>query len=386
MGLLRFILALAVVITHSQPFFGLVSVGGLMAVQSFFIISGFYMAMILNEKYTGPGSYGLFVTNRFLRLYPAYWAVLGLTVVMVCVQYAVFGDGFRVASYLNHFNLIEIKSRLYITFANIFMFGQDTVMFMKLNPDGALAFASDFRKAGPAFPPVFSFLFIPQAWSLGIELTFYMIAPFLVRRGYGKILLLIAASLFLRFYIYGLGLDHDPWTYRFFPAELAFFLFGVLSYRLYRRYKAANIGKEAMLAIFSFVVVFTLLYQFIPKAAVMGQSLNQWAYYGALVVFMPAIFIYTKESRLDNYLGELSYPIYISHLFVLNATTYKLLKGESGFLLYILSMALVILFSALLVHMVIRPIEKYRQARVKAPRGPAMINNPKETLNVSQRP
>lgn len=41
------------------------------------------MALILNEKYKGPGSYYLFITNRFLRLLPAYWVVLALTVLMI---------------------------------------------------------------------------------------------------------------------------------------------------------------------------------------------------------------------------------------------------------------------------------------------------------------
>ncbi len=384
MGLLRLILALAVVVTHSQPLFGVVSVGGLMAVQSFFIISGFYMAMILNEKYTGPGSYGLFITNRFLRLYPAYWVVLALTVTMTFAQWNIFGEGFRVVPYLHYFNLIGIKSRLYITFTNLFMFGQDSIMFMKLSPEGALAFASNFRDAGTAFPPVFRFLFVPQAWSLGIELMFYVLAPLLVRRGNWKILAIISGSLFLRFYIYGIGFEHDPWTYRFFPAELAFFLFGVLSYRLYERYRGMNIRKEVLLAVFLGVIAFTLLYQFAPKLLIRGQSLNQWGYYMVLVFAIPAMFLFTKGSRLDAYLGELSYPIYISHIFVLNATTYKLFKGGHHYQLYLFSFVLVLVFSMLLVHLLIRPIEKFRQARVNA-RRQDVLKNQKETLNVPER-
>src|SRR5574340_1067478 len=81
MGILRFILALTVIIAHSEPLYGFVFIEKVMAVQSFYIISGFYMAFILNEKYVGPGSYRIFITNRILRLYPAYWCILGLTVI-----------------------------------------------------------------------------------------------------------------------------------------------------------------------------------------------------------------------------------------------------------------------------------------------------------------
>ena len=48
MGLLRLILAISVVIWHSSPIFGISLVGGQAAVQAFYIISGFYMALILN--------------------------------------------------------------------------------------------------------------------------------------------------------------------------------------------------------------------------------------------------------------------------------------------------------------------------------------------------
>ena len=50
MGIIRLILAIAVVIVHTEePIFGFEFVRGLVAVQAFYIISGFYMAMILNE-------------------------------------------------------------------------------------------------------------------------------------------------------------------------------------------------------------------------------------------------------------------------------------------------------------------------------------------------
>ena len=79
MGTLRFLLALSVAYGHltKLPSFPSSDV----AVQSFFVISGFYMALVLNEKY-GLGSYWLFISNRLLRLWPAYAAVLILSFVV----------------------------------------------------------------------------------------------------------------------------------------------------------------------------------------------------------------------------------------------------------------------------------------------------------------
>jgi peptidoglycan/LPS O-acetylase OafA/YrhL len=73
MGTIRYLLAFSVLITHSK-FLGKLMPPGDIAVQLFFIISGFYMALILNTKYK---SHTLaFYKNRFLRLYPIYFFVL----------------------------------------------------------------------------------------------------------------------------------------------------------------------------------------------------------------------------------------------------------------------------------------------------------------------
>jgi len=89
MGLIRFMLAISVVIAHTSDLFGFGFVGGEMAVKIFFMISGFYMALILNEKYIGANSsYWLFLKNRLLRLYPLYFLVLFLTLIITYFGYS----------------------------------------------------------------------------------------------------------------------------------------------------------------------------------------------------------------------------------------------------------------------------------------------------------
>lgn len=364
MGLLRFLLAISVVIAHSEPLFGITLVGGVAAVQAFYIISGFYMALILSEKYTGPGSYGVFITNRFLRLFPVYWAVLFLSVLLSFVYLNIFNEGLKLGFYLQYFGLMELKAKLIFVLTNLFIFGQDIVMFLKLDSTGALAFTSDFRVTDPPFPATFSFLFVHQAWTLGLELMFYIIAPFLVRRSVFTLALIICSSLALRVFIYGTGLTNDPWTYRFFPMELAFFLMGAVSYRLYRINRETGQAGRSGKALLVFLLSYTVLYQFIPSISVYDFDLKQWLFYGVLVLSIPVIFSLSKNWKLDNFMGELSYPIYISHLFILNATTYKFYSGPYREYLLIVSLVLTIIFSALLVRYIVRPIETYRQRRV----------------------
>ena len=91
MGLLRICLALAVVSTHThQRLFPFDMITAYFAVKTFFVISGFYMALILNEKYlTKANSYKLFITNRILRLYPLYLTVFSVSLIlyMLCVTF-----------------------------------------------------------------------------------------------------------------------------------------------------------------------------------------------------------------------------------------------------------------------------------------------------------
>ena len=80
----RFILALCVVQGHlvgrgeSAPWLAW------QAVFSFYVLSGFLMSLILNQDYGFTAS-GLarFAFNRWLRLFPVYYAVIGLTALYI---------------------------------------------------------------------------------------------------------------------------------------------------------------------------------------------------------------------------------------------------------------------------------------------------------------
>ena len=91
MGILRFLLALSVIASHASgvgiplpnekqyPMWASYLIDGRHSVALFFIISGFYMAMILNTKYQNNTL--RFYGNRFLRLWPTYIIVL----ILACI-------------------------------------------------------------------------------------------------------------------------------------------------------------------------------------------------------------------------------------------------------------------------------------------------------------
>ncbi len=362
MGILRILLATSVVIAHSESILGLRLVGGVVAVQTFFIISGFYMSMILDKKYLGPNSYSLFLSNRFLRLFPIYWSILILSIVASSLSFFIFGDWMQLSAYIDYLNSMRFGSIFFLGLANIFIFGQDIALFLGLNPEaGTLYFTQDFTISTPM---VHEFLIVPQAWTLGIELTFYVVAPFLVRRNLLVVTSIIIASFLIRFFIYFcLGHAQDPWTYRFFPSELGLFLLGNLSYRMYKigtskryldRFKACLIAGIFFLTTFAYQEIF-------PQ----GNDPNL-LFYVFTCLALPFIFYLTKNSKYDAYIGEFSYPIYISHVLVLGFVSpvtdflhLDMLKGE-------LTLLISLSIAYWLIKLIANPIETFRQSRIKA--------------------
>ena len=81
MGLIRVLLAISVFMDHvrgSSMIELLSGWGGHNAVEVFFFISGFYIALILDINYK---TYKSFLMNRCLRLFPIYYAIIFLVVV-----------------------------------------------------------------------------------------------------------------------------------------------------------------------------------------------------------------------------------------------------------------------------------------------------------------
>ena len=368
MGLLRLILALSVFIVHTGSFYGFNLVGFSVAVQSFFVISGFYMSLILNEKYKGPGSYYLFISNRFLRLLPAHWVVLALAVIVIySLRPYSSVDTLVSNSFDMYFSLLDIKAQALILFSNVFMLGHDLLNLLRIDPQtGFFALTQDPSKAYGGAPPVLSFFFNPPAWSLGTELLFYLLAPFVVRRKKRVLFALVSLSLLLRVVMFYSGYRHSAWQFQFFPTELALFLLGALSYRLYRSGSSFFSSRFGLYAVVALVGA-TFIYQYMPVLAVQGAEMKKWVYYLLLIFLMPAAFSYTSNIKIDRYLGDLSYPVYIVHYAVV---WFWVLVRERLFdtpyvsVLHLGLLALTLALAVALFHFVIKPMEKFRQARV----------------------
>ena len=343
MGFLRLLLAISVVSAHliDDPLFYLV--GGTVAVKTFYIISGFYMAMIINNYKNNIA----FFKSRYLRLFPVYFA---------CVLIAFYlGDGATAQNYkLFDNDQVPIATHLFLLFTNIFIFFQDLVMFISVD-GGEFFFTSDFRTSTPL---LYHFLFVPQGWSLGIELSFYMMAPLIIKKKNIKlIILLILLSLSLRLMLILFDFKGDPWTYRFFPSELALFLLGSLSFYIFSDLNI-KVSKIKIYLVYALIIIFTLSYSIIPLP---GRSIMYFLLVATTLWF---IFQHTKKNKIDKFIGELSYPVYCSHLFINNHIFNKINffnSNDLSFLISFLKIFIIMVISAMIYCAIQIPVDRYRK-------------------------
>jgi peptidoglycan/LPS O-acetylase OafA/YrhL len=358
MGLFRFILALSVFIAHAQPVLGIYLIPGNVAVEAFFIISGFYMSLILNEKYLlVKGGYKIFIKNRLLRIFPIYWIVLIFSIAASAFIYKSGGYG-AYSFYDAYFKELNPFSALYVVLVNTLLVGQDVLLFLKLNYNGSLSFTTvPFSEK----VKLYNFLFIQPAWTLSLELFFYFIAPIVIKSKSVFVVVLLLLVFAMRFYTWKHGLSYDPWLYRFFPFELMWFLMGTLSYSLYAnalRLKPNKIYGHIALVV---LMLFTAVYHYLGT-----RQLISYAYLLTVSVSLPFIFIAFKESKIDRYIGELSYPFYLSHWQIVELSRFEMVKYNlSHGLMVVISFLLTIVVSCVLVNTVGRKIESIRIFRFK---------------------
>jgi peptidoglycan/LPS O-acetylase OafA/YrhL len=366
MGTLRFILALSVAYGHAGDFLGFPLIPGDTAVQCFYAISGFYMALVLNEKYRpGSSTYSLFISNRFLRLFPIYATVLCFTLLLAIALSALSKNELPFVSQWQSLDRSSLASLAFFVVSQVVMWGQELYVFLAVK-NGSFVFSPDFHIAAQ---PVFMLAPIPQAWTLGLEFSFYLLAPFIVRRSAAFIAAVLAASLALRLFLqFGFGLSGDPWSYRFFPSELAVFLVGALGYHVYRLRSIAF--DRSVLSVFAVAILC------VGGALLVNRwhGLSRVASVSFLILTfaaIPFLFRATNKNALDRALGELSYPIYICHILVIwfvDCVT----AFSSGLVRGAVIITVTIIFSGALYWLIDRPVDGWRQRRFVTKRSEGM--------------
>jgi peptidoglycan/LPS O-acetylase OafA/YrhL len=228
MGLLRLVFALIVVFEHGSSTHGnlpILDSDG--AVLGFFVLSGFYMAMILETRYrTDTRS---FYFNRFIRLYPSYLLCLLVSVGFLWGFYLKSGHALGPVDAILTTRLSPAASFFsFITQAAIL--GQDWSRFFSVSTHGHLA----LRVLSSGGKSLFSYNFVPQAWTLSIELVFYALSPWILRWKTWSLVGCFLAGLILRILLLN-WLGTPDIVGRLLPLELSVFCGGIVAWRIVSR-------------------------------------------------------------------------------------------------------------------------------------------------------
>jgi peptidoglycan/LPS O-acetylase OafA/YrhL len=330
-GAFRFALAVMVLLQHcllllpdpaKETFYWLEL--GAVAVTVFFALSGFVVAEAVTRFYAGHPA--RFLANRLLRLFPLYGAVLALTIGLDSALYA----GGR---------LVPLDGALHGPpwQAGVILSGLlDIVPGLPAHRPGATAFS-----------------FIPFAWTLRIELLFYLGAAFIcwlpVRYRSAP------AMVGLSYALFGLFLSqhgHLPGQMLCIPI----FAFGICAYRAPRNASAWHTINLFGLAICS-ALAFTYWGQ--RGHPVLAFQLPLLGLLFAMLLVLARMPV--RRSALmawDKRLGALSYPIYIGHGVILTAL--RSLTPDRSWLLYATGALAAILLAVILDAAIDRPMRSIR--------------------------
>jgi peptidoglycan/LPS O-acetylase OafA/YrhL len=321
MGILRLYMTLAIVSIHSNAkVFPWAVNNGLETLELFFLISGFYMGLIAT-KYKSAAE---FYVSRGLRILVPYYVILAFVIVLSVLSGLVFGHWLSLDAYAAYSSTKNSLSGVIVTaLTNLTVFFQDWIFFLKSEPGSALSFTAHYKQFGS---PLYLYLLIQPAWSISIELMFYLLVPFLARLRSRWLVGIALVSLAARIYTYQvLGLVEDPFGFRFFPFELLLFVMGMLSFRVYERTLMNRKDTLTVKTTLQYVLVAAVMIALgfaLQRGAILlrhpvGRAYAPLVSYIFWLPVIPIAFHLTRNWKLDRFLGEITYSIYLSHFVII---------------------------------------------------------------------
>lgn len=332
-GTFRLILAVMVAISHLD----IKAYGrhpGVVAIVCFFIISGFVMTGVIRSYYQDNKT--MFYLDRFMRIYPQYLFFLGLTIIMFWIS----GAWSIVSPPGNNFlyNLAGGGEDIYKNYIN---------------------YLKNFTIVPLNFPPVTGngTLFILPAWSLGLEIQFYAILPFILRLKALKPYLVLYSILIFSFASYNL-INEQTFGYFLLPGTLFIFLSGSLLYDYVHGDKAIW---KYICGLYLYILIFFVTVIMSRDTISTMTNISVIDVCTGYLLGLPLIFLLSllKRRKFDEFLGNISYGVFLSHFLIIwFFPHYGIFDPKNNIFLFLLCSILLGLTGYYLVE---RPVVQWRR-------------------------
>ena len=293
-GALRFFLAVIVVVEHLGASLHIPGVArefnqGIFAVVLFYILSGYIMAYFFKNVFGNLLSNSLsFYQDRIFRIFPQFLFFAFLTIVFLLLTK--FGNP--------KFELKTLFLNLLVVPLNYYMYLDLTI----LRDPVALQ----------------RWTLVPPGWSLGVELQYYALVPFLffVR----KARLFISVISLTVFTLVSLLYSHhaENLCFRLLPGVLFIFLSGAFIFYINNSEDKKTVRTDliylCMIYCISCLMLVVLKLNSTIEEGFLLETLSGLVIGIPLISFLSGIKI---KSSIDDFLGHLSYGIYLGHTLVI---------------------------------------------------------------------
>lgn len=301
MGYFRFILALLVALSHATT---LPINLGVSAVTGFYFLSGYLMTESISKFHksnTNPKT--AFYVDRFFRIFPIFWIMFSLSALWL------YKNNLLIFNYKLLLEAALIPNNYYFTFK----FLSDRV--------------------------------IEPSWSLGAEVQFYILIPFILLlskklQSILTITFLVGQIIALTMpYDIGLLLSHcteygwitcdgkisDLFGYRYLSFALGIFLLGSACRHWHM---GCRMSKGIVL---STILTYYIFFFLVLTAGNLIKNIHTLPVTLGFLFFIPACLFFLNShnaqlsfGKIDAYLGKLAYPLFLSHMLVISIIKFYL--------------------------------------------------------------
>ena len=316
---------------------------GYYAVFGFYVLSGYLMTLIMQETYgyTSTGRYK-FAANRFLRLYPQYWAAAGISILMIYLHFT------------------DVHESIYL-------------------PTTLQGILSNLTMIFPAWSPInVEPRLVPPTWAITVEIFFYVLICLGLSKTFARAKLWLLVS--IGYVVVSFAL-HMPAGARYDPIWAASLPFSVGAVTYFLSKDRQRYARYFSLPISSRILFVVMLANFLLGTYVLRTRTGMITEIGTYInLVICALLVYKItggdaiariSQSTDKWIADFSYPLYLLQWQVI-ITVSKLLYGESfrefslrGAVSFTITLIVAGLISYAFIKWIDKPIENLRN-RIRA--------------------